>query len=82
MDYPVRTPKQLGEVLRGFRGARELTQAELAGRIGLMQKAVSAMERAPGRTSVERLFRVLSGLDIEVVLRAKKSSPGKGEPGW
>jgi HTH-type transcriptional regulator / antitoxin HipB len=40
----VRSPKQLGVVLRRFRRGRDLTQAELAKRAGLRQGTVSQVE--------------------------------------
>jgi hypothetical protein len=39
----------------------------------LAQKAVSALETDPSRTSVERLFTLLSALELQVVLRDKRS---------
>lgn len=40
--FPESTP---GSVLRGARGLREMTQAELAGRIGVRASHISDMER-------------------------------------
>jgi HTH-type transcriptional regulator / antitoxin HipB len=82
MELPVRTPEQLASVLRGVRAERGLTQQELADRIGLLQKAISAMEHTPGKSSVDRLFKLLSGLGVELVLRDRAPSPGKRKTDW
>lgn len=67
--YLVVSPAQLGQVLRGFRKSRGLTQSEAGGRVGLRQEAISHFENDPGPSSVERLFRILAALDVELVLR-------------
>jgi HTH-type transcriptional regulator / antitoxin HipB len=69
MDYPVKTPEQLEQVLRALRKDKGLTQTQAGRRAGLRQGAVSTLESAPGKASVERLFRVLSALGVELVLR-------------
>jgi len=75
MEFTVRTVAQLGAVLRGFRDAQGLTQQALGERAGLAQKSISAMEHAPERSSVARLFQLLSGLEVELVLRRRGKTP-------
>jgi HTH-type transcriptional regulator/antitoxin HipB len=85
MDYPVRTPTQLGQLLKALRMERKLTQADVAARMGLLQSKISALEANPGRTSVERMFRLLSVLGVELVLRqrgAAKQRRSPGAPQW
>ncbi len=72
MEYTVTTPSQLGQVLQGCRKQRGLTQRELGTRVGLLQKAVSMIETDPSRTSIERLFKLLSALELQIVLRDKR----------
>ena len=72
MDYPIKTPQQLGAVLKGFRRERQLTQAEVGARVGLAQNAVSEIESDPGRSSVARVLKLLAALDVEVVLRPRQ----------
>jgi hypothetical protein len=47
----------------------------------LRQNAVSAIEADPGRSSVGRLFKLLSALDLELVVRDKGQRKGVRE-GW
>jgi HTH-type transcriptional regulator / antitoxin HipB len=69
LDFPANTPEQLGAVLRGFRHERGLTQAQLAARLGLTQKAISMIESHPHKMGLDRLFLILAALNIQLVLR-------------
>ena len=79
--FSAATPAQLAQVLRGFRKAARLAQREVATRGGLLQKTVSALESDPSSSSVETLYRLLSALSIELVLRSKGDAP-RGPAGW
>ena len=81
MDYTVATPSQFGAILRGSRKQRGLSQKELAQKVAMGQKAVSAIELNPGSTTFDRLFRLLSALDLELVVREKKAD-GSGSLEW
>ena len=63
---------QLGQVLRGVRKDLNLTQEQLGHRIGFHQKEISKMENGMSRTNVDRLFRLLSALGLELVVRPRK----------
>ena len=73
MDYPIKTPGQLGAVLKGFRRDRKLTQAAVGAAVGLPQNAISEIESAPDRTSLARVFKLLSALDLDLVVRPRKT---------
>lgn len=76
------TPEQLAAVLRGQRQASKLTQKQTADLVGLLPKTISAFESDPARGSVGSLFKLLSALGLELVLRPKtitKSSPAQSE---
>ena len=83
MEYLALTPLQLAQVLRGFRRSRGMTQQDAARLGGLLQKTVSNLELTPQRTSVESLFRILSALNLELVVRDKNDggSTHTREPG-
>jgi HTH-type transcriptional regulator/antitoxin HipB len=70
-DYSIKTPKQLGSVLQGFRRERGLTQTKVGSRVGLAQKAVSKIELAPERAGLNLIFKVLAALDLELVVRPR-----------
>jgi HTH-type transcriptional regulator/antitoxin HipB len=73
MDYPVKTIRQLQPILKAFRKVRGLTQGELAQELGVSQQALSSLESKPHRASFERLLAYLFALDVEIVLRERKS---------
>lgn len=73
MDFLANTPAQVGSILRGFRQRRGLTQAELAGLIGLPQKAISLAETHPDRIPLARLFQILGALEAELTLRERST---------
>lgn len=64
---------QLGQILKGVRKSLGLTQEQLGLKIGVHQKEISKMENGMGRTTVDRLFRLLSGLEFELVVRPRKA---------
>ncbi len=71
MMLRAQTPEQLASVLRGQRQARKLTQKQAASLVGLLPKTISALESDPERGSVGSLFKLLSALGLELVLRPK-----------
>jgi len=75
MDYSLKTLSQLRPILIGFRKAAGLTQAAVAARLGVTQQTYAQLEANPAAVSVERLFKVLRVLDVELALtRAEKAS--------
>jgi HTH-type transcriptional regulator/antitoxin HipB len=72
-DYPVKTPRQLGAILQGYRQDQKLTQKAIGTKVGLAQNVVSLLEAAPERASFGRIFKLLSALDLELVVRPRGS---------
>lgn len=81
MDYVARTPEQLGQILKSCRLERQLTQQAAGTKVGLKQGTVSVIESDAGRTSVETLYKLLSALQLELVLRDRNGerSPASGK---
>jgi len=51
--------------------------------VGLLPKTISALESSPERSSVESLFKLLSTLELELVLRPKSSDTDQPtSPEW
>jgi HTH-type transcriptional regulator/antitoxin HipB len=77
----VRLPAQLGDLLRGTRLSRGLTQSEIAEKLGISVQAVSKLENNAARASFERIHRLCQVLGLEVVLQDKPTgvaeSPAK-----
>jgi HTH-type transcriptional regulator/antitoxin HipB len=69
--YKIQTPDQLSPIFTAFRKRNNLSQAQLAQRIGVTQQTVSQLERNPGNATVGRLLRALAAMDVEMVLQSK-----------
>ena len=65
------SPEQLGKILRGERQTKEMSQQEIASKVGMRQKTVSALELDGGRSTIASLFRLLSALDLAIVIQRK-----------
>ncbi|MBI4005202.1 MAG: helix-turn-helix domain-containing protein [Gammaproteobacteria bacterium] len=77
MENSIYTAGQLGKVLRGRRKSLKLSQTAAAKIVGLLPKTISGLETTPERSSVESLFKLLSALELELVLRPKPFVKGK-----
>lgn len=77
----IASPTQLAAVLRGRRDACDLTQKQAGTKVGLLPKTISVLESDPGRSTVASLFKLLSALDVELVLQPK-STPATSKPEW
>ena len=73
MEFPIQTLGQLRPILQGFRKANALTQAALAAKMGITQQSYAELEANPASVSVERLFKVLTLLNVSVVLTSADS---------
>jgi len=69
MEYVARTAHQLGQVLKNRRQQLGLTQSEVAAKVGLSQAQVSVIESHDARATVTTLYKALSALGLELVLR-------------
>lgn len=69
MDYPLQLTSQLQQLLKSLRKSRQMTQAQLARRLGVVQSRVADIERDPGTVSVEQLMNVLAMLGAQLVVR-------------
>ena len=69
MDYVVRTPQQLGQILKACRKKRQLTQGMVGAKVGVRQAQISVIETHGADITVATLYRLLSALGLELVLR-------------
>lgn len=74
MASVLRTPEQLTQLLRQRRKGLGLTQAELAARIGLSQKRMSALERQPELLSLRQLLDLAALLDIQLMIDGERAA--------
>jgi len=86
MEIVARTPAQLGAALKSARMRRGLSQTNAALNVGLKQKTVSSLENIGARTTVDTLYKMLSALGLELVIRDKErvdtSAHGPSSKEW
>lgn len=74
MDYPLQLTSQLRQLLKSLRKSRQMTQAQLARHLGVVQSRVADIEREPGSVSVEQLMNVLAMLGAQLVVTETEPS--------
>lgn len=79
MDYVARTPSQLGAVLKGCRKQRSLSQTAAGTQVGLTQRTVSVIESDAARSGIDTLYKLLSALGLELVIRDKAPDDEKSQ---
>ena len=81
----ITSAKQLSSYLRDARLLQKLSQDKVANRVGIRQDTVSSFEIKPESTELETLFKILSALELELVIQPRNSPPGVAEDnssGW
>ena len=79
-EQVIRTPAQLGVLLKGVRRQQGLSQQQLALKAGgTSQARLSQLELQPGRITLERLLLILAALDLELVVRPRENSSKPAE---
>ncbi len=63
---------QLGGLLRSARKKMNMTQAQMADKLGVTQGLVSLMESDPARARVGRVFHMLTVLGLDLVVQDKQ----------
>jgi HTH-type transcriptional regulator/antitoxin HipB len=82
MKYLISTADQLSHALRSARRTRALSQDGAGRLVGLLPKTISALENQPGSATIESLLKLLSALELELVLVPKGAdhSPNTDSP--
>ncbi|HEU4774482.1 MAG TPA: helix-turn-helix transcriptional regulator [Lysobacter sp.] len=78
----VRAPQQLGPLLRALRRQAGLTQADVAGQLGVSRQAVSELENRPESATFERLMKLCAVLGVEIALQPRIVSGPDMAPEW
>ncbi|AMO97958.1 helix-turn-helix family protein [Collimonas fungivorans] len=76
MSYPIKTLGQLRPILQGFRKEAGFTQAAMASQLGITQQSYAQIEANPASTSVERLYKIMRLLNVELVLAHEPPQAG------
>jgi DNA-binding XRE family transcriptional regulator len=79
ISYLAPTPKELGQLIRGYRRKRAWTQAQLAQQAGLLPKTLSAIEAGTGHVLLANVMRCLSALEVDLYLASRTSVQPRSE---
>jgi len=79
-QHTITSPKILGQALKAARQKKRLTQAELGKLTGVEQKTVSSAENGSPGIRLDTFFRLLSGLNLNIILEMReKSNTNQGQ---
>ena len=81
-SYVIRVPHQLGPLLRALRRDKGLTQADVAGQLGVTRQAISELENRPESASFERLMKLATVLGVEIALQPRGAPMPPDAPDW
>lgn len=76
------TALQLGQLLKAARKHRKLTQADVAGRLGLSQNRVSYLEQHPDELSFKQLLGWCAAVGLELRLGERESTESGNKAEW
>lgn len=68
MLYTVNTLDQLKPILVGYRKSHNLSQKDLALKLGISQQSYQVLESKPQKVTIERLYKVLALLGVKLSL--------------
>ena len=77
MSHIIRSPLQLGTLIRRARRQHGWTQTELADRTGLRQELVSRIEIGHEGTKLSSIYALFAALDLELVVDARGGKADK-----
>jgi HTH-type transcriptional regulator/antitoxin HipB len=77
MRLVITTPLQVAEIVRGRRKSRQLSQGQLANKLGISQSRLSALEAGTTALTVERLISLANVLGLQLILQDKADSAGQ-----
>ncbi|MFM8453694.1 MAG: helix-turn-helix domain-containing protein [Gammaproteobacteria bacterium] len=71
LQFIATSPFALGVYLKSIRKNKKLNQTQAGAKIGLEQATVSAIENGSLGTKLDTLYRYLSALELELVVRPR-----------
>mgnify|MGYP000441514830 CR=1 FL=1 len=80
MDYLISIPDQLAPQLRSLRKVRQLSQTDLARKLGVSQSRIAAIERNPAAVQTGQLLELLQALGVDLVLRDARAQADHASP--
>jgi HTH-type transcriptional regulator / antitoxin HipB len=79
MKYLISTTGQLSSALRNVRKIMGLSQDGAGKRVGLLAKTISGLENHPGSATIDSLMKLLSALELELVISPKEGADSQNK---
>lgn len=73
MKIPIDNAAAIGKVVRASRKAQKIRQDDAAGSIGVSENFLGKIERGSGSVQWGKLFQVLEGLGVQVIVDVPES---------
>ena len=67
--FRIYTPESIGQAIRHYRKQAGLTQAQLAGQLGIQQAYLSRLEQGHETEQLRRILTILRHLGVRATLR-------------
>jgi HTH-type transcriptional regulator/antitoxin HipB len=74
--------KQLSAYLRDIRLDEQLSQTDVARKVGIRQDTVSSFELRPDATKMETFFKLLSALELEIEIIPRNAESTDNTAAW
>lgn len=68
MDNTIRSPEELGQVIRRYRKSLDLSQEDLSDMTSHKQSTISELENGKSGVKIQTIFNILSALKLELEL--------------
>lgn len=81
MHQLITNPGQIGEIIRGRRKSRRISQQSLAEQLQISQSRLSVLEAQPGDITLDRLIDLANLLGLELVIR-DRSTTSTSKAAW
>lgn len=78
----ISTTKQLSAYLKDVRLDNDLSQTDVAKKVGVRQDTVSKFELRAGSTKMDTFFKLLSALELDFEIKPRNSKSSYDESGW
>jgi HTH-type transcriptional regulator/antitoxin HipB len=77
----IHSSKELALLITNQRKKLKLSQTDVAKRVGLQQKTISAFENKPENMQLKTLFSILSAVNLEIKI-TDKNKMNTDKPTW
>lgn len=81
MEKVLRSPRDIGPLIRALRRAQNLTQSQLSELTGIKQQTISAIEGGHQQANMRTFFSILATLSFELLARPRPRRPLGYVPG-